>query len=144
MADTFICINRLGVLAPIDEPGRQAVAKVGHGKQVLVTVKKARNPYHHRKLFAMLGIVLANQNHYKDVDQLLGACKLATGHCDLVKTKHGVVGLPKSIAFHALDQIAFAGFYDKAVQWVVEEVIPGLSARDLNAEVEEELRRFAA
>jgi len=142
--DSFICINRLGVLAPVDDAGKEAMAKVGHGKQVLVTVKRPRNPYHHRKLFALLGIVLSNQEHYKDVDQLLAACKLATGHCDLVKTKHGVVGLPKSIAFHNLDQIAFAAFYDKAVLWVVEEVIPGLSARDLNAEVEAELRRFAA
>lgn len=143
MAD-FICIKQLNTLVPVDDQGREALAKIGHGKQVTVSVKKARNPYHHRKLFAMLGIVLSNQEHYKDTDQLLAACKLATGHCDLVKTKHGVIGLPKSIAFHAMDGIAFQDFYDKAVQWVVEEVIPGLAARDLNAEVEAELRRFAA
>lgn len=144
MSDTFICINRLGALVPLDQHGRDAVAKVGHGKQVLVTVKRARNPQHHRKLFAMFNIVLQNQDYYKDVEQLLAACKLAIGHCDLIKTKHGMVGLPKSIAFHALDQIAFNDFYDRAVQWVVSEVIPGLSAGDLNAEVESELKRFAA
>lgn len=143
MAD-FICIKQLNTLVPVDDQGREALAKIGHGKQVTVSVKRARNPYHHRKLFALLGIVLSNQEHYKDTDQLLAACKLATGHCDLVKTKHGVIGLPKSIAFHAMDQIAFSDFYEKAVQWVVEEVIPGLSAKDLNAEVEAELRRFAA
>lgn len=143
MAD-FVCTKTLNALAPVDDMGRDALAKIPLGKQVMVSVKRARNPYHHRKLFAMLGIVLANQEHYKDTDQLLAACKLATGHCDMVKTRHGMVGLPKSIAFHAMDQIAFSDFYDKAVQWVVEEVIPGLSARDLNAEVEDQLKRFSA
>lgn len=143
MAETFICVNRLGVLAPCDEQGRDAIAKIGHGKQVLVTVKKSRNPYHHRKLFAMLNIVLQNQDYYKDTEQLLGACKLATGHVDLINTKHGVVGLPKSISFHSMDQLAFNAFYDRAVQWVVEDVIPGLSARDLDEAVAEALGRFA-
>jgi hypothetical protein len=38
----------------------------------------------------------------------------------------------------------FSVFYDRAVDWMLAEVIPGLQHSDLTREVEERLMRFAA
>lgn len=130
-------------LRAIDEPGTDALRKIKNGALVLVEVKQTRNPQHHRKLFAMLNIVLKNQDYYKSLDTLLSACKLATGHAEIVRTKRGDVAIPKSIAFHSMSQDDFGTFYEASVDWVVSEVIPGLSKEDLDAEVAAELREFA-
>lgn len=131
-------------LRAIDEPGTDALRKLKNGALVLVEVKQPRNPQHHRKLFAMLNIVLQNQDYYKSLDTLLSACKLATGHAEIIRTKRGDVAIPKSISFTSLSQADFNAFYDAAVSWVVEEVIPKLSRADLEAEVAATLSEFAA
>jgi hypothetical protein len=140
----FMARKQFDNLRAIDEPGRDALRKLKNGALVLIEVKQPRNPQHHRKLFAMLNIVLNNQEYYKSIDTLLSACKLATGHAEIVRTKRGDVAIPKSISFSAMSQGDFNAFYDAAVQWVIDDVIPGLSRADLDAEIEAELKEFAA
>lgn len=143
MSVEVLMVKRLGALRPADQQGDDAMRGIKDGP-VLVRIKKPRNPYHHRKLFAMLGIVLKNQEHYKNMDDLLNVCKLRVGHVTTIATKYGDVQVPRSISFAALDQTAFNAFYDAAVDWVIREVIPGLKRGELDAEVEAELTGFAA
>ena len=98
----------------------------------------------HNKFFAMLGIVLKNQEHYHSIDELLGVCKLRTGYVTIIQTPQGFVHLPKSISFATMDETEFSAFYDKAVDWVLSEVIPGLQRQHLDVEVEDQLIGFAA
>lgn len=133
-----------GRLEPIDDMGREALSKIGKGEILRAEIKRPRNVDHHRKFFAMLQIVYQNQEHYQSTDDLLDVLKLRVGHCRTIQTKHGEVKIPESISFAAMDQTAFNEFYDKAVDWVCKEVIPGLKASALNSEVEAELREFAA
>lgn len=140
MAD-FLAQVQLGKLCPVDDIGREYLAKK-HGRTVKVSVSEPRNLGHHRKFFAMLQIILDNQEHYKSKDELLGVCKLRIGHVVTVQTKHGVERWPATINWAQMDQAAFDDFYSRAVAWVAEEVIPGLSLDMLNAEVAETLRSF--
>lgn len=139
----FLAQKQLSSLRPLDEAGEEALRKIKNGSTVEIEIKQPRNVQHHRKFFAMLNIVLKNQEHYKSIDHILGACKLAIGHVEMIQTKRGVVALPLSISFASMDQSAFDDFYTRAVDWVISDVIPGLSRKDLDAEVAGQLREFA-
>lgn len=133
-----------GRLEPIDDAGKDTLAKIGIGTVVSVEVKRPRNVHFHRKFFAMLNLILQNQEHYQSTDDLLDVCKLRIGHVRVIQTKNGEVRLPKSISFAAMDEAAFSEFYDRAVNWMIAEVIPGLARADLDHEVAEQLMAFAA
>ena len=138
----FLVAKRLTGLYPVDDAGAAAMRKFGMGEIVSVEVKRPRNLAFHRKFFAMLQIILQNQEHYKSIDDLLDVCKLRIGHCRTVQTKYGEVKIPNSISFPSMDDSAFADFYDKACNWVVTEVIPGLDRFNLDEEVRAELTGF--
>ena len=138
----FLAVKRLSGLQPVDEAGETAMRKMGLGEVLTVEVKRPRNVRFHAKFFAMLQLILANQDHYKSLEDLLDVCKLRTGHCRTIQTKQGEVRIPRSISFAAMDDTEFAQFYDRACGWVVTEVIPGLERRHLDQEVAAQLWEF--
>lgn len=136
--------KRMGALVPADERAEDALRKIALNTTIKARISAPRNVFFHRKFFAMLNIVLKNQSLYPSLDLLLSVCKLATGHAEVIQTKHGNVAIPKSISFAKMDELAFNEFYDRAVQWVLVDVIPGLQRNELDSEVETELKAFAA
>ena len=107
----------------------------------MVDAKRSRSPHHHRKLFALLKLIHANQERYRSTDELLAAIKVHLGHCDTVFMRDGTeVRIPKSIAFESMDQAEFAEFYERVLDCVCEEIIPNLNREDLK----QELLEFAA
>ena len=144
MSTSQIMVKRLGALRPTDDSGVEAMRKIGDGELVKVTWTRPRNIRFHNKFFGMLGIVLKNQEHYKSMKELLGVCKLGIGHVHVVQTPQGEVRWPASISFANMGETEFSAFYDRAVDWVLREVIPGLQRQHLDAEVEAELIGFSA
>lgn len=144
MAITLLMQKRLGSLHPYDDAGTEALSKINPDEIVKITYSRPRNLRFHCKFFAMLGIILANQEHYKTTDELLNVCKLRTGHVTVVQTPQGKERWPASISFANMDETEFSAFYDRAVDWMLIEVIPGLARQHLDAEVEAELLGFAA
>lgn len=133
-----------GSLEPIDDMGREALAKIGQGSIVKCDITRPRSILFHRKFFAMLQMIYHNQDHYKSPEHLLEVCKHRVGHVEIISTKHGEIVRAKSISFAEMDDTAFSNFYDRAVNWMIEEVIPGLQRGELDREIEEALMRFAA
>lgn len=146
MSEQLVLMRRtLAGLAPANDRAVETLKRIKVG--AVVTIKRPKQPRNvrfHNKLFAMLQIILENQEHYKSIDDLLAVCKLRVGHVHVIQTARGIERLPKSISFAAMDADEFADFYSRAVDWVTSEVIPGLSRADLNAEVEGALLEFAA
>lgn len=136
--------KRMGALVPADEAAEDALRGVALNSVIKAKISVPRNIFFHRKFFAMLNIVMKNQDRYPTLDVLLSVCKLATGHAEVIRTKHGDVAIPRSISFAKMDELEFSSFYDRAVQWVLREVIPGLQRKELDREVETELKGFAA
>ena len=120
------------------------LSKIGAGEIVKAEIKRPRNVRFHRKLFAMLTIILNNQDHYRSVEDLLDVAKLRIGHVRVIQTKQGEVRIPASISFSALDDHEFGKIYNRICDWVCEEVLPGLRRADLDEEVANELMEFAA
>ncbi len=143
MATSQIMVKRLGALRPTDDSGAEAMRKIGDGELVKVSWSRPRNIRFLRKFFAMLQIILANQEHYKTTDELLNVCKLRIGHITVVQTQQGEERWPKSISFAAMDESEFSAFYNRAIDWMLTEVIPGLQRQHLDSEVEAELMGFA-
>ena len=126
----------------MDVAGDAAMRRIGLGELVSVEVKRPRKIKFHAKFFAMLQIILQNQEHYKSIDDLLCICKLRTGHFHTVLTKQGEVQIPECISFAAMDDDSFASFYDRACAWVCQEVIPGMASEHLDEAVADQLRDF--
>lgn len=140
----ILVARKLTGLYPVDEAGEAAVRKIGLGEIVSIDLKRPRNIKFHAKFFAMLNIILQNQEHYKSIDDLLEICKLRTGHCHTVQTTSGEVKITDSISFASMDENSFADFYDRACAWVIDEVIPGLDRQGLDDEVRMQLQDFGA
>lgn len=146
MPTTIHMANHLGALRPAQEQdvGVWGHLKIAEREVVKVQISRPRNYRFHCKFFAMLGIIFKNQEHYKSTKELLNVCKLRIGHVDIVQTPQGEERWPKSISWASMDETEFSAFYDRAVDWTLQEVIPGLQRQHLDAEVEAELIGFSA
>ena len=126
--------KHLGSLRPADEQSEDWLRKITNGEYIMVEARKPRNIQHHRKLFALLNLVCENIDQPMTTEMLLGIIKLRTGYCDVMQTAKGEVALPKSIAFESMDQMQFSKFYDAAVRFIIEEILP-VSRAELENEV---------
>lgn len=108
-------VRRGGHLVPTDVHADEMLSKIRDGQEVLVTIRKARNPAHHRYFFAMLRAVTDNTDEWSSEDELLIALKIAAGHVDRCSLLDGtVVEMPRSINFGAMDEIAFTRWKNRA------------------------------
>lgn len=113
---------------------------IGHGEVVMVEVKRPRRLKHHRLFFALLSIVWENcdQERYPTVEDLRAAITIAAGHRTRIELPGNVVGfIPRSIAFHKMDQAEFSAFYDRVCDLIAKHFLPGVTSDQLRAEVEE-------
>ncbi len=137
MAD-LLMQKHFGALRPMDEAGEEALRSLPAGAVVRVSMKRPRNVLHHRKFFALLNLVLSNQEHYASQEELLDAIKIGVGHVRLVQLPSGqVYKIPKSISFGSMDQPAFEKFYDAVCDLIVDHFLPGVTKEELAREIEE-------
>lgn len=129
--------KHLGALRPADADAEAILRSISMGECVEVTVKRKRNPKHHRKLMALLNIVVENTDgRWPNIDALKEDLKMATG---LFEKRVSISGktyfIPKSISFASMDQAEFTKWYDQALDVIVTRIIPGLDRADLENEV---------
>ena len=113
-----ICMKRVGgALIPADFNADDTVHNIPEGSEVMVTLRRARNPKFHRWFFALLRKVIDNTDgRWANEEQLLYALKMATGHAEPSPALTGEVLLyPKSINFAAMDEVAFKTFVAKCL-----------------------------
>ena len=139
----ILMAKHLGSLRPIDEAGEIALQGIKRGSVVEVEFKRVRNIKHHRLFFALMSLVweqLDDKQKYPSVEDLVTEVKIITGHYTrrdmVVEGKRYPVLTPKSISFAALDQTEFSAFFDRVCDWVVTDILPGVSRDDLRDELE--------
>jgi hypothetical protein len=125
---------------------KSAAARAFHastklGQTIELKARRPRNPQHHRKLFALLNILVDNTEHFANTEDALLAVKAATGLGRWVRVEGASRELfyPDSIAFDAMPQAEFADFYERAVAAVIRWWLP---VND--AELREAIEAFAA
>ena len=125
----------LGGLVPADRNAEELIGRHALGTVLRVELKKPRNLRHHRLYWAMLALICDNLDAVRP-ETLHDLIKLRTGCVHVVRTARGTVALPGSIAFERMDQAAFRDFFDRAVDVIVTDVIPGLDRDDLTRELD--------
>ena len=115
--DARLYIRRPQGFVPADIAAEEDMNRVAIGATVMLTVRKPRNPKHHRKLFWLLNVTLGQTDRWAGSKVLLEDLKLATG---LFETRiSGLSGMPypvpASISFAAMAQDRFEAWYEKAL-----------------------------
>lgn len=111
-------VKRGGALIPADFAAEELLASLHEGREVILTVRKARSPAHHRWFFALLRKVVDNtDNRWADEEDLLDDLKLAVGHVSRrTNLLTGEVCLvAKSINFASMTEHPFRRFRDRCV-----------------------------
>lgn len=128
-------------LVPATDKDAEIYNALRIGDYIYVEYRRPRNPQHHRKMMALLRIVLENQEKYATIEHVLLEIKLRLGwYEEHVRLSGEVILVPKSIAFASMDQDTFALFYNRTVTVVLEEFLVGMTGDELDAAVDEVLR----
>ena len=142
----IILRKRGASLVPVDDAGRELLAKLKEGRDVGCSIVQHRNPRHHRLFFAIVKFVQmhavdAEGNslfEHTDTETLRAAIKLATG---LVRTfvdleTGQLVAVPKSISWGAMDQTKFNEFFQQACATICKRWMPpGTTAQSVHDEL---------
>ncbi len=137
MALEIILMRKGKWLAPADGVSEQHIAAMKHDEVVTATIRRQRNPRHHRLFFALLNIVFQNQTRYPTLEHLLDAIKLAIGHYDTMTIGNREIVKLRSISFSKMDQATFGQFFDRVVELVITRILPHTTREDLEAQVYE-------
>ena len=124
-----------GVLLPADEECIEKMQKVKNGETIIVDYKPKRNYLLHKKAFALLNLVLQNQDKYNNIEDLLVEFKLKAGHYqEHITQKKGIIYIPKSIAFSEMDNLEFEAIYNKFIDIALRDFV-NMSKEDLEKQI---------
>ena len=138
-------------IVPADQAALDFLSKTKLGKEFMAETWRPRNPRHHKLLFVLLNMVIQNSDRYPDVDSLLDALKIATGHCKVYPSIGGHENCPHcggelpnsrtyvrplSISWESQGQDKFNAFFDRAVHIICTKILGGANEDALRAEVE--------
>lgn len=111
---------------------------IGQRETVVAAIRRARNPRHHRKLFALLNVIFPHQTQFATIEDLLNTLKVATGLFDTGKTIDGIpFMMPRSISFASMTQTSFEQFYERVVDVITTKIVPGIGRDDLARQVDD-------
>lgn len=109
-------------LVPSSHHDQTEFDKLRMGNQYKVDARKARNPDHHRKGFALINVIFENQERYTTLEDMLVELKLKTGwYTEHIRSDGELIYVPKSISFADMDQTQFEEFYDRVTRIAIEE-----------------------
>lgn len=127
-----------GVLTPADHESAEVMQKVSDGGTIILEYKPKRNYQFHKKMFALLKLILSNTDKYENMTDLLTEMKLKAGHYqEHITTKGNVIYVPKSIAFDEMDEAEFSQLYSKFIDIAMKDFV-----KMNRVEIEKELIRF--
>jgi hypothetical protein len=125
-------------LAAADPISLEALETIRLKETVTATIRRSRNPGHHRKLFALLQVIFPHQSQFATTQDLLNALKVATGYFDTGITIDGIPFMtPKSIAFASMAQTQFEEWYDRVVEIILAKIVPNINRDELTEQVNE-------
>lgn len=105
---------------------KERTAAMKQGQYVHVEWRLPRNGKHHRKLFALIQLIVKNSEIYQTPKQALVAIKLAAGYFEphINPVSHALEMVPHSISFDEMEQEDFNKFYDAAIHGICTSILP--------------------
>jgi len=107
---------------------RRRLETMKQGTWIRMEWARPRHGKHHRKFFALLNLVAENSETYDTTEKALVAVKLVTGYADPIidPTTGELIQVPRSIAYDAMDQDEFEGFYSAAIDGVLRHILTSM------------------
>lgn len=121
-------------IVPATEADEERLRTLRPGDLLPVHIRKPRNSGHHRKFFALLQFVAENHPRFARVEDVLLEVKVRLHHYREHITLDGeIVYVPKSISYDEMDEGDFTIFYNRAVEVVATDLLPGVPRHVLDA-----------
>ncbi len=141
-----------GALIPADPQAADFISKLKLGQGVTASVKRHRNPKHHKKYFALLNLAFDHwepaANTYKgqvvgkNFDQFRNDVVCLAGFYEMAVNLRGETRLTaKSISFASMDQAEFDALYNATVSVILKHILTNYSRDDLDS-VMDQLQGF--
>ena len=118
----YLTKNENGQFIPAFNSDYESAKKINAGETVEATIVRPRNIKFHRKFFALLNMGYSNQEKYDCFEDYRSVFIMKTGNYKVIETDKGVVYLPKSISFAAMDEIEFAELYSSMIDVLIKEL----------------------
>lgn len=139
MKSVYLKINASQLTAyqgPVLVPVMDDCEKVPYG-EVVVEIKRNRNPKNHRRFFAFVKQAFDMQDHYDEQEVFRKVLQLKAGFFDLVVSEKGQnVYLPKSVAWDQLDEIEFKELFTRVVNAFIRDFGGRLNDIQINSILE--------
>lgn len=123
---------------PDDAAGAEYMRGIKIGDVLRAEITKPRNGKFHRKFFKLLEVAFENQDKYDVFEAFRAEVTMRSG---FFIEHHHVTGAisyqPKSIAFGKMDELEFSKLYNKAIDVIIKNFMPGTDADELNQAVNE-------
>jgi len=137
MAIFFVVKKDYGFF-PVSDDDFEKCKRFKDGIVYRAEIKLPRNIKLHRKFFALLKYVFANQDIYDNMEDLRVEIELKCGsYTEHLTTKGKLIYNPKSISFENMDEVEFGELYNKAVDVILKEFIIGDTKENIEAQVQE-------
>ena len=125
-------------LRPDDEMAAAIMQTIKAGEAVKIKVTRSRSLPHLRLYWKLMQIVWENQDTFPTKEKMERAFRLAVGHYEMDLDVEGrEYPTPLPINFNKMDQAEFNIFFNKAVNFLCTEIIPGMDSEDLRRETYE-------
>jgi hypothetical protein len=127
-----------GVLRPhADYDAELMRTRLQQGDTVHVQFKKPRNVPRHRRYWAVIQVVIKNNEMFATDRHLHRTLLMGCGVVEPVITIDGdIVMIPSSTAFDAMDEGTFRQYFDAAMNIINTHIMPGVEIDELLAEAD--------
>lgn len=134
VSEPLIVCRQGGCLWPATQGTAEAIARIPHGQMATITVKRPRSIKWHRRYWSLLSLVASNTEY--DAENLHIRIKIKCGMVKEIRERNETVYLvTDSTAFDAMDGVAWSLFWDKVVDIILANYMPGVTKAGLEAEI---------
>ncbi len=120
--EIYLIKTDTGQFIPAYNSGYEKAKRFKPGETLLADIKRPRNIGFHRKFFALLNLGFENQEQYDNFEDYRAVFIMKTGKYKVIETDRGVVYLPKSISFAAMDNLEFEELYSRMIDVLIKEL----------------------
>ena len=103
---------------------------------MLAKISQPRNLQFHKLFFAMLSVALDMADVQATPEQWRAMVTCGAGWCDFVAGKDGLIAVPKSISFGALDETEFRRLYDDVIKFICANYLHGTTPQELDSQAQ--------
>lgn len=119
--EVYLIKKNDNTLAPAYNSDYDKIKKLKAGEEFKCEVRQPRNLKFHRKFFALLNMVLDNQEIYNDLDKLRNDLLVEAGFTETWVDIHSEIQTRgKSISFGSMSEDEFGSVYNRVIDVIVK------------------------